>query len=105
MNTGLTGGPHGVGSRFKISHTREIITSILNGDIDKSEFVQDEIFGFGIPKTLGNIPSNVIHPQESWADKAAYKAQLTQLAENFKANFKKYEEGTDAEIIAGGPRI
>lgn len=105
VNTGLTGGPHGVGSRFKISHTREIITSILNGDIDKSEFVQDEIFGFGIPKTLGNIPSNVIHPQESWADKAAYKAQLTQLAENFKANFKKYEEGTDAEIIAGGPRI
>lgn len=104
MNTGLTGGPHGVGSRFKISHTREIITSILNGDIDKSEFVQDEIFGFGIPKTLGNIPSNVIHPQESWLI-SAYKAQLTQLAENFKANFKKYEEGTDAEIIAGGPRI
>lgn len=105
VNTGLTGGPHGVGSRFKISHTREIITSILNGDIDKSEFVQDEIFGFGIPKTLGNIPSNVIHPEESWTDKAAYKAQLTQLAENFKANFKKYEEGTDAEIIAGGPKI
>jgi len=105
VNTGLTGGPHGVGSRFKISHTREIITSILNGDIDKSEFVEDEIFGFGIPKTLGNIPSDVIHPEESWGDAAAYKAQLTQLAQDFKANFKKYEEGTDAEIIAGGPRV
>jgi len=105
VNTGLTGGPHGVGSRFKISHTREIIKAILSGEIDKSEFEQDEIFGFGIPKTLGNIPSNVIHPVESWSDKQAYKAQLTQLAENFKANFKKYEEGTDPEIIAGGPII
>lgn len=105
VNTGLTGGPHGVGSRFKISHTREIIKSILNGDIDKSEFTEDEIFGFGVPKTLGSIPSNVIHPVESWSDKAAYKAQLTKLAESFKENFKKYEAGTAPEIIAGGPRI
>jgi len=105
VNTGLTGGPHGVGSRFKISHTREIIKAILSGEIDKSEFVADEIFGFGIPKTLGNIPEEVIHPQKSWKDQAAYKAQLTKLAEDFKANFKKYEEGTDPEIIAGGPRI
>jgi len=105
VNTGLTGGPHGVGSRFKISHTREIIKAILSGEIDKSEFMVDEVFGFGIPKTLGNIPSDVIHPRESWKDGAEYDKQLRQLAENFKANFKKYEEGTDPEIIAGGPRV
>jgi len=105
VNTGLTGGPHGVGSRFKISHTREIIKAILSGEIDKSEFIEDEIFGFGIPKTLGNIPEEVIHPQKSWKDPAAYTAQLTKLASDFKANFKKYEAGTSAEIIAGGPRI
>lgn len=105
VNTGLTGGPHGVGSRFKISHTREIIRAILSGEIDKSEFTEDEIFGFGVPKTLGSIPEEVIHPQKSWKDPAAYTAQLRKLAEDFKANFKKYEEGTDPEIIAGGPRI
>lgn len=105
VNTGLTGGPYGVGSRFKISHTREIIKAILSGEIDKSEFEADEIFGFGVPKTLGSIPDEVIHPEKSWKDQAAYKAQLTKLAEGFKNNFKKYEAGTDPEIIAGGPRI
>lgn len=105
VNTGLTGGPHGVGSRFKISHTREIIKAILSGEIDKSEFIEDEIFGFGVPKTLGDIPTDVIHPVESWKDKDSYKAQLTKLAESFKSNFKKYEAGTDPEILAGGPKI
>jgi phosphoenolpyruvate carboxykinase (ATP) len=105
VNTGLTGGPYGVGTRFKISHTRQIIKAILSGEIDKSEFIEDEIFGFGVPKTLGNIPEEVIHPVKSWKDQAAYKAKLTKLAEDFKANFKKYEAGTAPDIIAGGPRI
>lgn len=104
VNTGLTGGPHGVGSRFKISHTREIIKAILSGEINKSEFYEDEVFGFGIPKTLGDIPTNVLHPIESWKDQDAYKTKLAELGASFRENFKKYEEGTDAEIIAGGPK-
>lgn len=105
VNTGLTGGPYGVGKRFEIKYTRKIIKEILSGDINKSEFMADPVFGFGIPKTLGDIPTDVLHPMESWKDKDEYMAKLKDLAKGFKENFKKYEAVTSAEIIAGGPII
>jgi len=105
VNTGLTGGPYGVGKRFEIKYTRKIIKAILSGEIDRSEFTADSVFGFGIPKTLGDIPTDVLHPVESWKDKDEYMEKLKDLAKNFKENFKKYENITSAEIIAGGPVI
>lgn len=105
VNTGLTGGPYGVGKRFEIKYTRKIIKEILSGDINKSEFMADPVFGFGIPKTLGDIPTDVLHPMESWKDKDEYMTKLKELAKGFKDNFKKYEAVTSADIIAGGPTI
>lgn len=103
VNTGLTGGPYGVGKRFEIKYTRKIIKAILSGEIEKSEFITDSVFGFGIPKTLSDIPVDVLQPIESWKDKAEYSAKLKDLAKSFKENFKQYEAITSAEIIAGGP--
>jgi len=105
VNTGLTGGPYGVGKRFEIKYTRKIIKAILSGEINNSEFMADPVFGFGIPKSLGDIPADVLHPIESWKDKDEYMEKLKSLANGFKENFKKYEAVTSAEIIAGGPVI
>jgi phosphoenolpyruvate carboxykinase (ATP) len=38
LNTGWTGGPYGVGSRFKLAYTRALVTAILNGSLAKAEY-------------------------------------------------------------------
>ena len=34
LNTGWTGGPHGVGSRMSLKHTRTLLNAALAGDFD-----------------------------------------------------------------------
>src|SRR5699024_3706845 len=42
VNTGWTGGPYGVGERMKLSFTRAMIHSALEGELNDCETVQDE---------------------------------------------------------------
>jgi len=90
VNTGWTGGAYGVGQRMSIKDTRKCVDSILDGSIEKSEFETDPKFGLAIPKTLGEIPYNVLNPRQAWTDKDAYDATADKLAGMFKENFKKY---------------
>jgi len=105
VNTGLTSGPYGVGERFKIKHTRGIIKSILNGSLEKSTFVENEVFGFGVPKEIPGIPEDVLHPELAWKDKEKYNESLRGLAKNFIENFKKFESYDKTDILKGGPKI
>ena len=61
VNTGWTGGSYGVGSRMNIKDTRLCIDSILNGDIENSEFIKDPIFGFQVPKSLPGISEKYVY--------------------------------------------
>ena len=74
VNTGWTGGPHGIGSRFDIPTTRRIINAIQNGELNDVETahidglnleVPVEIDGVDpkvlIPKILGQIKMNMIN--------------------------------------------
>jgi phosphoenolpyruvate carboxykinase (ATP) len=36
------------------------------------------------------VPENVLRPRDSWAEKSAYDAKAKELADRFKAEFKKY---------------
>ena len=45
VNTGWLGGsPESGSKRISIKFTRQMITSILNNEIDKTEYVKDKIF-------------------------------------------------------------
>ena len=105
VNTGLTGGPHGVGKRFKIQHTRKIINSIIDGSINKGNFVKDDIFGYQIPENLPDVPKDVVHPKLAWKDPEMYDLSLKKLAKKFVENFEKYGVDKNNPIWRGAPRI
>ena len=93
VNTGWIGGsPSSGAKRISIKFTRLMITSILNGDIDKSDYTIDPIFGLNIPKSISNIPSDILDPRMSWSDKNIYDKEAIKLSNLFKENFKQYGE-------------
>src|SRR5689334_19368138 len=105
VNTGWTGGGHGVGSRMKLKFTRAIIDAIHSGALQNVPTVEDSVFGVQVPTTCPEVPTEVLVPRNTWADKAAYDAQAKKVATLFRDNFKKYEGQASAEVRAAGPRV
>jgi phosphoenolpyruvate carboxykinase (ATP) len=100
VNTGWTGGAYGVGKRIKLAHTRAIIDAIHSGTLAKVKTVPDPFFGFKVvPECLG-VPGEVLVPRSAWTDKAAYDSTAKRLFELFQDNFKKYEGGIRATVVA-----
>jgi phosphoenolpyruvate carboxykinase (ATP) len=100
INTGLCGGPYGVGKRISIKLTREILNFALNFK-GECEFIKDNVFGFEIPQIPG-IDKNLLNPKTSWKNPSDYDIKYRELAAMFKKNFEKFNI-TDENIIKGGP--
>ena len=105
VNTGWSGGPYGVGSRMKLSYTRAIIDAIHDGSLATAETVKDEIFGFDVPTTCGEVPTELLTPKNTWKDTSAYDETARKLARLFHENFKQFESGTSEEIIGARPSL
>lgn len=106
VNTGWNGGPYGVGSRMKLAYTRAMIHAALDGELGKDGWTTMPLFGVSIPKSCPHVPSTVLDPRSTWADKAAYDATAKKLATMFNENFKKKFEGHVTEnIAAAGPVV
>lgn len=105
VNTGWSGGAHGVGSRMKLSYTRAMITAAMNGELDNVEFQTQPIFDLSIPTSCPNVPSEILNPKDTWADKAAFDKTANSLAEKFVKNFAIYEAETSEAIISAGPKV
>lgn len=105
VNTGWTGGPYGTGNRMKLKYTRAMIEAALDGKLADVVFTQHPIFGLNMPVECDNVPSDVLNPRQTWANKEAYDAKAMELANSFKANFKKYEDNSNKEILSGGPIV
>lgn len=90
VNTGWTGGPHGVGHRMKLGYTRAMIRAAFRGDLDHVEYVTDPVFGLSVPTSCPDVPNEVLQPRNTWADKAAYDAKAAELAKMFEENFRKF---------------
>jgi len=104
VNTGWSGGPHGVGTRMKIAHTRAMIREALNGSLAKTPTVEDPTFGLHVPQTVAGVPAEVLTPRNTWADKAAYDAKSRELAERFKKNFEQFAPSVTQAVRDAGPR-
>ncbi|MCW5874190.1 MAG: hypothetical protein KIS88_06040 [Anaerolineales bacterium] len=63
----------------------------------------DPIFGLAIPTSAPEVPSEVLNPRDTWADKAAYDTQAAKLAAEFHKNFKRFEGSASAAIKGAGP--
>ena len=105
INTGWSGGAYGVGNRMKLGFTRAMITAALEGQIDSVEYEAHPVFGMMMPKSCPGVPSEILNPRNTWADKTAYDVQAKNLAAQFIKNFEKYASGVNPEILAAAPRL
>jgi phosphoenolpyruvate carboxykinase (ATP) len=103
VNTGWTGGPYGVGKRMRIAYTRAMIQAALSGALDHVVYEKDPVFNLDIPTGCPDVPADVLKPRTTWADGAAYDAQAARLARMFVENFRTFEQGVTAEVLAAGP--
>ncbi|MEE2858156.1 MAG: phosphoenolpyruvate carboxykinase (ATP) [Candidatus Neomarinimicrobiota bacterium] len=91
VNTGWIGGSASSGAkRISIQNTRAMITAILDGSIEKSEFKIEPVFNLSCPLSLKGVDSSVLNPRDAWNDVISYDKQAAMLVDLFCENFKKY---------------
>jgi phosphoenolpyruvate carboxykinase (ATP) len=105
VNTGWTGGAYGVGSRIKLAYTRALITAALEGKLANVEYGETPFFKLRYPKSCPGVPSEIMEPRNTWADKNAFDAQASKLAAGFVKNFEQYASGVSKEILEAAPRL
>ncbi|MAU68818.1 MAG: phosphoenolpyruvate carboxykinase (ATP) [Gammaproteobacteria bacterium] len=101
VNTGWTGGPFGIGSRFKIPTTRRIVNAIQDGELDNVETEKVPGLNLDIPLSVDGVDSLLLNPINTWEDKKEYDKYLNELVSEFQENFKKFN--TKPEILNAGP--
>lgn len=105
INTGLTGGPYGKGSRMKLSFTRAIIDAIHDGSLVGADTTTDPVFGVQIPTECAGVPSEVLVPRATWEDGEDYDRTARKLAGLFRDNFEQFGDRATAEVKAASPKI
>ncbi len=105
INTGWSGGAYGTGSRMKLSYTRAMITAAMTGQLDNVAYEAHPVFGVLMPTTVPNVPSEILIPRNTWADKEAYDKKANELAQLFVKNFAKYADQANDEIRSAAPKV
>jgi phosphoenolpyruvate carboxykinase (ATP) len=105
VNTGWTGGPHGVGHRLTIQHTRALISAALRGELTQVAYRPDPVFGFEVPQECPGVPREVLNPRDTWADPAAYDRSAKHVARLFAANFEQFRASALPGTVAAGPSV
>ena len=104
VNTGWTGGPHGVGRRMPIQATRDLLHAALSGTLEDVEYRLDEVFGLEVPVSVPGVDPSLLDPRGTWADPAAYDVKAQELARMFRDNFTRFED-VSAGVAGAGPRV
>jgi phosphoenolpyruvate carboxykinase (ATP) len=104
INTGWSGGGVGVGNRMKLSYTRSMITAALNNQLNTVGYEVHPVFGMMMPLSCPEIPSRLLNPRNTWANKTDYDTAAKKLALLFIENFKQYADGVATEVLAAAPR-
>jgi phosphoenolpyruvate carboxykinase (ATP) len=105
VNTGWTGGPHGVGKRMPISVTRALLKAALEGALDAVETDEHPVFRVLVPQRCPGVPKELLDPRSTWSDPAAYDAAAARLARLFTDNFELFSGRVAPDFAAAGPRV
>jgi len=90
LNTGWSGGPHGIGKRISIKHTRALLNAALDGelDADKVDYENHPIFNLKMPTSCPGVPGEILNPRNTWHDASAYDTQAEKLRGMFRDNYR-----------------
>jgi phosphoenolpyruvate carboxykinase (ATP) len=105
VNTGWSGGPYGVGRRLPIAHTRAMVHAVLDGSLARVPTVVDPVFGLAVPTACPGVPTSLLDPRLTWADKEAYDRQAQKVARLFVENFKAYAAEAARDVLDAAPRV
>ena len=105
VNTGWSGGSYGVGKRIKLTYTRAIVDAIHSGTLTNAPMMLEPMFGLKVVTECPGVPSELLQPRETWANKTAYEATAKKLARLFIENFRKYESDVPEEVKAAAPVV
>lgn len=105
VNTGWTGGPFGVGSRFKLRYTRAILDAIHEGNLAEVDTTVSPVFGFHVPVEVPGVRTEILSPRSTWEDLDAYDEQLASLGAKFVTNFEQFAEEAGPDVVAAGPSV
>jgi len=75
----------------------------LQQTLDGVPYEKDSIFNLDIPASCPDVPADVLKPRNTWTNGADYDAQANKLARMFTDNFRTFEGGVSAEVLAAGP--
>lgn len=103
VNTGWNGGAYGTGERISLEHTRAIVGAILSGKLASTPTQPDPVFGLQIPAEVEDVPTSLLTPRNTWADKDAYDEAAKRLAADFRRNFERFSS-VPPEIKNAEPR-
>jgi len=93
-----------VGHRVPLSHTRAMVRAALSGRLDDVPTRTDPTFGFEVPQTCPDVPTEVLWPRDTWTDKDAYDRQARTLAQMFVDNFKQFEDRAGDAVRSAAPK-
>ncbi len=103
VNTGWTGGPHGVGERFSIPTTRRIVNAIQAGELKTTEKTMLDGLNLEIPNHIEGVDKNILNPRQTWDNADDYDEAAKKLIAQFEENFKKFN--VRPEISKAGPSM
>jgi phosphoenolpyruvate carboxykinase (ATP) len=102
VNTGWNGGPHGTGERIRLPHTRAMLHAVLAGELAKAPFRRQPEFGLMIPEACPGVPSEILDPKATWADRKAYDRMARDVAKRFEDNFERFAPHVGDDVKAAG---
>jgi len=104
INTGWTGGPFGVGQRFPLNITRQIIRTIQNGSLRNAPFENDKIFGLSVPLAVHSVPTSFLMPEKNWPSPEEYTTKARELAHEFHKQMERFPDFYKSNI-EGSPLV
>jgi phosphoenolpyruvate carboxykinase (ATP) len=105
INTGWTGGPHGVGHRMSLPDTRAMVHAALDGSLSGVPTKIHPVFGLEMPTAVPGVGADVLDPRSTWKDGAAYDTAAMELAGMFHDNFKQFLAEVDDDVRDAGPNL
>ena len=89
LNTGISGGPYGIGLRMPLPSTRALVTAAIDGTLNNGEFIEVPVFGLQVPVSCPGVDSDLLQPRLSWSNSEEYDSKAKELKALFDEKYKK----------------